>query len=139
MKLSITTPFATVLQTDAVVDIRAEDSSGAFGILQGHADFLTVLTVSVLTWRDARRHEHYVAVRGGMLSVQENGAVIVTTPEAIAGEDLHSLEVDVLSRFRRHIDEERAAHTADQRLHVAAIRQIVRLLRSEPGHAPSVG
>lgn len=139
MKLSITTPFATVARTEEAVHVRAEDSSGAFGILEGHADFLTVLTVSVLTWRDGPGREHYVAVRGGMLSVRDGSSVTVTTPEAVTGDDLHSLEVDVLTRFRHHLDEERAAHTADQRLHLAAIRQIVRLLRPEPGHAPSVG
>ena len=139
MRLDITTPLASVLGTDGVTHIRAEDSSGAFGILQGHADFLTVLSVSVLSWRDGRNREHYVAVRGGMLSVRDGHSVRVATPEAVAGEDLHRLEADVLARFRRQADEERAAHTADQRLHLAAIRQIMRLLRPEPGHAPTVG
>ena len=139
MRLDITTPFATVLQTDEPVHVRAEDSSGAFGILQGHADFLTVLSVSVLTWRDGRGREHYVALRGGMLSVRDGGSISIATPEAVAGEDLHSLEADVLTRFQRHLDEERAARTAAQRLHLAAIRQIMRLLRPETSHAPTVG
>jgi F-type H+-transporting ATPase subunit epsilon len=139
MRLDVTTPLAGVLRTEEAVHVRAEDSSGAFGILQGHADFLTVLGVSVLSWRDGRDREHYVAVRGGMLSVREGHFVRVATPEAVAGDDLHRLEVDVLARFRRLVDEERAAHTADQRLHLAAIRQIMRLLRPEPGHAPTVG
>jgi F-type H+-transporting ATPase subunit epsilon len=139
MRLDIATPFASVLGTDEAAHVRAEDSSGAFGILQGHADFLTVLSVSVLTWRDGRDGEHYVAVRGGILSVRDGRSITVVTPEAVAGEDLHRLEVDVLARFRRRADEERAAHTADQRLHLAAIRQIMRLLRPEPGHAPTVG
>jgi F-type H+-transporting ATPase subunit epsilon len=139
MRLDITTPFATVLRTDEAAHIRAEDSSGGFGILRGHADFLTVLTVSVLTWRDGLGREHYVAVRGGMLSVRNGRSVTLATPEAVAGEDLHRLEADVLARFQRHLDEERAAHTAAQRLHLAAIRQIMRLLRPEPGHAPPLG
>jgi F-type H+-transporting ATPase subunit epsilon len=139
MRLDITTPFATVLRTDEAMHVRAEDSSGAFGILRGHADFLTVLEVSVLTWRDGEGREHYVALRGGMLSVRGGGSVTVTTPEAVTGEDLHLLEADVISRFQRHLDEERAAHTAAQRLHLAAIRQIMRLLRPEPAHAPPVG
>lgn len=139
MRLDITTPFATVLLTDEAVHVRAEDSSGAFGILQGHADFLTVLTVSVLTWRDGRGREHYVAVRGGMLSVQDGGSVSIATPEAVAGEDLRTLETEVLTRFQRHLDEERAARTEAQRLHVAAIRQIMRLLRPEANRAPPIG
>lgn len=129
----------TVLQTDEAVHVKAEDASGAFGILQGHADFLTVLAVSVLTWRDGQGREHYVAVRAGMLSVRNGSSVGVATPEAVAGEDLHLLEADVLSRFQRHLDEERAARSQAQRLHLAAIRQIIRLLRPEPGHAPAAG
>lgn len=139
MRLEITTPFARVLQTEDAVHVRAEDSSGAFGILRGHTDFLTVLKVSVLTWRDSRSRERYVAVRGGMLSVRDGSSVSVATPEAVAGEDLRHLEADVLARFQRQLDEERAAHTAAQRLHLAAIRQIMRLLRPEPDHAPPVG
>ena len=81
MKLEITTPFATVLLTDEAVHVRAEDFSGAFGILPGHEDFLTVLTVSVLTWRDGRGREHYVALRGGMLSVQSGGSVSIARIE----------------------------------------------------------
>lgn len=139
MRLEITTPFTTVLRTDEAVHVRAEDSSGAFGILENHADFLTVLTVSVLTWRDGVGRQHYVAVRGGMLSVRNGRSVSIATPEAVPGEDLHRLETEVLSRFQRHLDEERAAHTEAQRLHLAAIRQIMRLLRPEPAHAPPVG
>jgi F-type H+-transporting ATPase subunit epsilon len=139
MRLEITTPFATVLRTDAAVHIRAEDASGAFGILQGHADFLTVLAVSVLAWRDGRGREHYIVLRGGMLTVRDGDSVTVVTPEAVAGEDLHSLEAEVLTRFQHQRDEERAAHTEAQRLHLAAIRQIMRLLRPESGHAPPAG
>lgn len=139
MRLDITTPFATVVRTDEAVDVRAEDSSGGFGILKGHADFLTVLAVSVLTWRDGGGGEHYVALRGGMLAVRHGDSVAVATPEAVAGEDLHRLQADVLARFQHELDEERAAHTAAQRLHLAAIRQIMRLLRPESGHAAPAG
>ena len=139
MRLEITTPFATVLHTDEAVHVRAEDASGAFGILRGHADFLTALSVSVLTWRDRHASEHYVALRGGVLSVRDGNSVMVTTTEAVVGEDLHRLEAEVLTRFHRQADEERAARTEAQRLHLAAIRQIMRLLRPEQGHAPTVG
>ena len=139
MRLDITTPFVTVLHTDEAVHVRAEDASGAFGILSGHADFLTVLNVSVLTWRDREASEHYVALRGGVLAARGGNLVTVTTAEAVAGEDLHRLETEVLSLYQSQADEERAAHTEAQRLHLAAIRQIMRLLRSEPGHAPPIG
>lgn len=129
MKLIVATPLAIAVETDEVVDLRAEDASGAFGILSGHADFLTALAVSVLSWRDRQRHEHHVAVRGGMLTVSGGRAVAVATPEAVYGDDLRQLETEVLARFRHQLEEERIARTDEQRLYLAAIREIQRLLR----------
>lgn len=139
MRLTITTPLATLVQAEEVAHIRAEDPSGSFGVLPGHADFLTVLSISVLTWKDSSGREHHVALRGGMLSVRGGVAVIVATPEAVTGDDLHRLETEVLARYRCELEEERAAHTESQRLHLAAIRQIMRLLRPETGHAAPPG
>jgi F-type H+-transporting ATPase subunit epsilon len=31
--------------------LRAEDASGSFGILPGHAPFLTALAISIVSWR----------------------------------------------------------------------------------------
>ncbi len=131
MKLTVTTPLAIVIDTDDVVHLRAEDTSGAFGILPHHADFLTALPASVVTWRDSGGAEHHVAVRGGMLEVSGGARIAVATRKAIPGDDLHHLETEVLATFRRELEEEKAARTDAQRLHLAAIRRISRLLRSE--------
>jgi len=139
MKLTITTPLATLVRAEDVAHVRAEDPSGGFGVLPGHADFLTVLAISVLTWKDMSGREHHVAVRGGMLSVRAGAEVIVATPEAVTSDDLHGLETEVLARYRRELEEERAAHTESQRLHVVAIRQIMRLLRPETHHVAPPG
>jgi len=133
VNLIVSTPIATAVRTADARHVRAQDASGAFGIWPGHADFLTALSISVLSWRDGRGVEHYLAVRGGMLSVHGGDTVTVATPEAVAGDDLHQLETEVLRQFRLQIDEERLTRTDAQRLQVAAIRQIVRLLRPEYG------
>ena len=52
MRLTIATPDALLLEQDGVVSLRAEDESGAFGIMAGHVPFLTALTPSVVSWRD---------------------------------------------------------------------------------------
>ena len=131
MKLTITTPLAIVIEAGDVAHLRAEDETGAFGILPGHADFLTALAVSVASWRDDRGAEHYVAVRGGMLEMRDGDAIAIATPEAVPGDDLHRLESEVLARFRRQLVEEQEARTDAQRLYLAAIRQIARFLRAE--------
>ena len=51
LRLTIVTPLQVVLDVAGVWHVRAEDVTGSFGILPGHADFLTVLAVSVLIYR----------------------------------------------------------------------------------------
>jgi F-type H+-transporting ATPase subunit epsilon len=140
VRLTVTTPLEIVVEAGDVAHLRAEDETGAFGILSGHADFLTALAVSVVSWRDRRGAEHYIAVRGGMLDVRGGQTIIIATPEAVTGEDLHQLESEVMARFRRELEEERAARTDARRLYLAAMRQICRLLRpSELIGTPGAG
>jgi len=135
MKLTVATPLAVAVTTEDVAHLRAEDETGAFGILPGHADFLTALTPSVVTWRDRSGGEHHVAVRGGVLEVRAGTSIAIATAEAVPGADLHTLEAEVIARFRREAAVEQTARTDAQRLYVAAIRQIVRHLRAKGGMA----
>ncbi len=131
MRLSVSSPLAIVVEVDDVAHLRAEDETGAFGILPGHAGFLTALTVSVVTWRDWGGIEHHVAVRGGMLEVRDGDTIVSATREAVRGDDLHHLETAVLAAFRRALEEDQAARVDAQRLYLAAIRQICCFVRSE--------
>jgi F-type H+-transporting ATPase subunit epsilon len=131
MRLVIATPLSIVTEAEEIRHLRAEDETGAFGILPGHADFLTVLDISVVTWRDGKGAERYVAVRGGVLEVVGGDRVRIATRDAVPGADLGRLETDVLARFRREEEEERTAHADAERLYLAAIRQIVRYLRPD--------
>jgi F-type H+-transporting ATPase subunit epsilon len=139
VRLTVTTPLAIIVETNDIAHFKAEDETGAFGILPGHADFLTALAVSVASWRDSRGVEHHVAVRGGMLEMRGGNAIAIASPEAVSGDDLHQLESEVLARFRRQLAEEQAARTDAQRLYLAAIRQIVRFLRAESAPATPGG
>lgn len=136
MRLNVSTPLAVVVDSDDVAHVRAEDESGAFGIMTGHADFLTVLAISVVTWRDQGGAEHHVAVRGGLFEVRGGGSVVIATKEAVRCDDLHHLETEVLAAFRRAVEEDRAARVDAERLYISAVRQICCFLRSE--HAPTV-
>lgn len=135
MRLTVSTPLAIVTEADGVMHLRAEDATGAFGILPGHADFLTALAISVVSWRDAAGMEHHLAARGGMLEVHDGMTITIATRDAIASDDLRHLEMEVLARFRQQIEDERAARSDAQRLYLAAIRQIYRFLKSERGPA----
>jgi F-type H+-transporting ATPase subunit epsilon len=131
MRLLITTPTSIVIDEHDVVAVRAEDESGGFGILNGHADFLTALTISVVTWRYADDRQRFCAVRRGVLSVTNGNEVAIATREAIPGDDLDRLEQVVLTQIRDELDAERTARTESMQLQMKAIRQIVRYLRPE--------
>ena len=60
MRLRITTPLAVVIEEEGVLALRAEDATGGFGILPGHADFLTSLSISVARWTGADGMRHIV-------------------------------------------------------------------------------
>jgi F-type H+-transporting ATPase subunit epsilon len=129
MKLLVTTPTAILLDVDGVRHVRAEDSTGAFGIQPGHAEFLTVLSVSVVSYRDAAGVERYVAVHGGVLRVSRGCRVEVATSEALAGDDLGALASDVIARYRSEAEAEATARTRATQLHLMAIRGIYRVAR----------
>jgi F-type H+-transporting ATPase subunit epsilon len=133
IRLTITTPTAVTVRADEVAHVRAEDESGAFGILPGHADFLTVLLPSVVSWRLADGREGHCAVRGGVLTVSGGNEIAVATRDAVTSDDLDWLEHDVLAKFERDRAEEGHARTGSQRLHMQAVRQMIGYLRPERG------
>ncbi len=133
MKLSIITPLTVAVAEEGVQAVRAEDASGAFGILPGHADFLTSLAISVVDWKRGDGSRHYCAVRRGFLSVNGGMDVAIATREAVPGDDLLKLQDVVLAQFRAERETERAEYVGATRLQLAAIRQIMRRLRPD-GH-----
>jgi F-type H+-transporting ATPase subunit epsilon len=128
MKLLVVTPTEVALDQEAGY-VRAEDSSGAFGIATGHADLLTTLEICVVRWRDLHNAEHYVAVRGGVLRVSAGRVVEIATREAVVSDDLGQLRDRILAAMRKTLEAELSARAGALRLEHAAIRQIHRYLR----------
>lgn len=131
MKLRIITPLAIAVEEDGIVALRAEDESGSFGILQGHADFLANLTISVVDWKRADGSRHYCAVRRGLLTVSGGRNISITVREAIPGDDLLTLHDVVLARFRNDLEAERSERVGSTQLQLAAIRHIMQRLRPD--------
>ncbi len=129
MRLRITTPLSVVIDEDGILALRAEDATGGFGILPGHAAFLTSLTISVVRWTGADGTRRYCAVRRGVLTITAGQEIAVATREAISGNDLTTLDLIVLNRFRSDINMERTQRVESIRLQLNAIRQIVSYLR----------
>jgi len=130
MRLRITTPLSVIVDEDGILSLRAEDATGSFGLLPHHADFLTSLVVSIVSWQSGNETRHYCAVRGGVLSVDAGRDIAVATREAVTGDDLGTLDQTVLARFRADIETEKTERVESTRLQLNAIRQIVSHLGS---------
>ncbi|MBO9099611.1 MULTISPECIES: F0F1 ATP synthase subunit epsilon [unclassified Rhizobium] len=132
MRLSIVTPLSVVVDEE-MESLRAEDISGSFGILPGHAAFLTSLAISVVSWRTTQKKLRFCAVRGGVLTVSDGKSVAIASREAVPGDDLATLDQTVLARFRADLEVERTEHTESTMLQINAVRQLVSRLRPRVG------
>lgn len=128
LHLTIATPFTVLVESDQVRSLRASDASGSFGILPGHADFLTVLPASVLEWRTDGGSWKYCAIRAGVLSVSSGESVAVACRKGVLGHDLSGLEAQIFRSTEADTDQARRARVEQARLHAQAVRQLVRYL-----------
>jgi F-type H+-transporting ATPase subunit epsilon len=141
LHLTIATPLRVLFDSAEVVALRAEDASGAFGILPGHAAFLTVLAPSVLRWHAADGVEQFCAVKEGVLRVSGGRDVSIACREGVigaSGTSLEALEAQVEAARAAQLDAVRRARVDETRLHAQAVRQLLRYLRPgvKPAHEP---
>lgn len=135
MRLTITTPLDVIVDQDDVAAVRAEDDTGSFVILPGHAEFLTTLAVSVITWR-VGVDEHRVAARGGVLTVHEGRRVAIVTREAVWENSLDELGQSILDRLHEEEDEEMSTRTIAAQMEMAALRELERYLDAGTSRLP---
>jgi F-type H+-transporting ATPase subunit epsilon len=90
-----------------VVHIRLRDESGFFGVMKGHADFLTVLVPSLCYFRDAHGKELFLAVDEGIFSVN-GGQAVLSSREVFESEDAEKLVDIVESTFLQRREAETA-------------------------------
>ncbi|MFK4446237.1 F-type H+-transporting ATPase subunit epsilon [Caballeronia udeis] len=140
LHLTIATPARVLFDSTEVVALRAEDASGSFGILPGHAAFLTVLAPSVLRWHAADGVEQFCAVKEGVLRVSGGHEVSIACREGVmgaSGTSLEVLEAQVDAARAVQLDAVRRARVDETRLHAQAVRQLLRYLR--PSAKPAEG
>jgi len=133
LTLTLATPSRVWFDAVEIASLRAEDESGSFGIRTGHADFVTLLTPSVVRWTCADGSIHYCAVDGGVLLVSHGTEVSIACREAVPGDSLEGLETGVRSRHASEADAARRARVDQLQLHARAVRQMLRYLRPRAG------
>ena len=140
MDLQIVTPLAVEAELSDIVSVRAEDCSGSFLILPGHADFLTVLTVTVVEWRTEGGETGHIAVRGGIFRVEGGARIQIATRQAISGPTLERLGAAILDELRSEAEAEAKTRTTATRMHMGLMRQLDRYIQTGHGYfMPRVG
>jgi len=137
MKLTISSLAGATAIEQEVLSVRAADASGSFGIRRGHANLLSVLEIGVVSWLDSAGHEHYCAVRGGILRVSDGNCVHINSREAIADDDLTRLESTIVAEFQRREKSEHNMRSQSRRLELQMVREIMRYL--QPGNPNNSG
>jgi F-type H+-transporting ATPase subunit epsilon len=126
MHLLLSSLGTVIVDETGVRSLRAEDASGGFGLWPGHADFLTVLGVSVVSWLDRNHQWHHCAVRRGVMTLRRGVELEIGTREAIPGDDLDRLEHEVLSQLTQRQDAEDEVRRQVRQLEVRTLRELVR-------------
>ena len=130
LHLIIATPAKVLADVENVRSLRAEDDSGAFGILPGHADLLTVLPPSVVRWTAQDGRTRYCALSGGVLRVAEGKLVAVACRRGAVADDLSALQGEIGALRSAELEADRRARVAQTMLHARALRRFMRSLRA---------
>lgn len=85
LKLEIVTPYGLILSDD-VDEVTAVGSEGEFGVLPGHAPFLTTLKIGMLRYKKGNE-VRYIFVNSGFAEVGPN-KVTVLADSAEKAEDI---------------------------------------------------
>src|SRR5262247_3816049 len=75
LTLEIATPTRQIV-TETVDEVVAPGSEGYFGVLPGHAPFLTTLGIGEVTYRIGR-DEYHLAVAGGFAEVRNDKVIML--------------------------------------------------------------
>ena len=125
MHLKVLLP-TQVLVDEAVTRVVAEAENGAFGLLPRHIDFVAALVPGVLIYETGNGKEVYLGVDEGVL-VKCAGEVLVSTRNAVPGDDLQTLRQTVRERYLELDEHEKSARSALARLEAGVVRRFIEL------------
>ena len=125
LTLEIATPMRLAV-SEPVDEVVAPGVEGYFGVLPGHAPFLTTLGIGELTYR-VGREEHHLALVGGFAEVR-NDKVIVLADAAERPEEIDRARAE---RARERAERRLSGRAADDvdfaRAQAALMRALMRL------------
>ena len=123
--LKILLPDKTFLKRE-VKKVTAEAENGWFCLLPKHVDFTTSLTPGILMLTTSEGKDILLAIDEGIL-VKYGEKVIISTRNAIEGEDLGELKDRVEEIFIKIDEREKDAQTALSKLEADFVRSFLNL------------
>ena len=110
--------------------IRLKDETGFFGVMKGHADFLTILVPSLGYYNDKSGKETFIAVDGGIFSIRR-GIVTLISREAFESEDAEKLAKIIDGVFARREESETAFSGMIEGIEKSFIQKTVEFARGK--------
>ena len=105
MHFELATPTRLLVSSE-VDEVVAPGTEGYFGVLPGHAPFLTTLTAGDLMYRRGR-DEHHIAVLGGFAEVNADHVIVL----AEAAELPEEIDVERAERARQRAEQRLAGRS----------------------------
>jgi F-type H+-transporting ATPase subunit epsilon len=122
LALELATPIRLVV-SEAVDEVIAPGIEGYFGVLPGHAAFLTTLGIGEVTFRIGREERH-LAVAGGFAEVRNDKVIIL----ADTAEWPHEIDRERAERARQRAEGRLLGRTQDEIDYVRATAALQRAL-----------
>ncbi len=115
-----------ILVDEEVTKIIAEAENGSFCLLPHHIDWVSALVPGLLSFVSVEGQEKFLAVDEGIL-VKCGTQVLVSTRQAVLGDNLGTLRDTVASQFRVIDEREKLALSALAKLEASVIRHFIEL------------
>ena len=125
MKLKILIPTVVLIDRE-VTKVIAEAENGHFCLLPHHIDFVTALVSGILSFTTEAEEEIFVAVDEGIL-VKCEREVLVSTRNAIKGNNLETLKQTVAEQFQILDETEKLTRSALAQFEASMMRHLKEL------------
>ncbi len=108
-----------------------QDASGSFGLLAGHARFMTVLGFGLTRFRVGQGNWEFLALPGGLVYFTGN-QLYLNTRRYLRGQDYERIRSALERQFAAEEDELRSMKLSLQRLEQEMLKRLLDINRGRP-------
>jgi F-type H+-transporting ATPase subunit epsilon len=129
MLLEIVAPSRQVVRSEHVDEVIAPGSEGEFGVLPGHAPFLTTLKVGMLSYKEGMQWYH-LAVDWGYAEVGPN-RVVVLAEGADRASEIDLADAKLMKERAEKVLSEKLDEKDHKKARIELLRAMVRIQVAE--------